>query len=223
MSAPPPLVLTIGALHAGASAGILADAGVIAELDSRCACVATALVPRADDGPIPLPHRLLEKQLAGALAEPPRAVRVGFLPSARAAQSVVEALEARAPERVVLAPEVPAGVRSTLFALAALVVVRSEDARDLASLRRAASFLRDAGATAVLVTGAAIGGRIVDLLDDGGQVTALDTSRIQAPRVPGLAAAHAAALTAHLARGESLAGAAEASQRYVALRLRRAR
>ena len=140
MSAPP-LVLTIGALHAGDSGGILADAAVIAELDGRCACVATAL--RIAEDPTPLPHRLLDEQLSGALAEPPRATRVGFLPSARAAQSVAEALAARAPEHVVLAPEVAADLRGRLLELAAVVVVRAEDARDLPALRRAASLVRE--------------------------------------------------------------------------------
>jgi len=218
-----PLVVAIGALHVASEEGIVADAAVIAELDGRCACVATALCPEPDSAPVALPHRLIEAQLSGALAEVPRATRVGHLGSGRDAETVVHALAARAPDRIVVAPELPAALRGSLLPLAAVVVVRAGEARDLGAMREAASRLRDAGARAVLVTGGASGGRILDLLDDGGRITVLDTSRIQAQHLPGLAGSHASALTAHLAREESLAEAAEAAQRYVALRLRRGR
>ena len=219
-----PLVVAIGALHAASEEGIVADAAVIAELDGRCACVATALCPEPDAVPIALSHRLIEAQLAGALAEVPRATRVGYLGSGRDAEAVAQALAARASERIVLAPELPAAQRTALLPLADVVVVRAAgDARDLDAMREAASRLRGQGARAVLVTGGVSGARILDLLDDGGRLTVLDASRIHAQRLPGLAGAHASALTGHLAREEPLATAAEAAQRYVALRLGRGR
>jgi len=94
---------------------------------------------------------------------------------------------------------------------------------ELPALRAAAAALRAGGARAVLVAGAAWHGRIVDLLDEEGAETVLDTARVCAPRVAGLASAHAAALAAHLAHGRSLLQAAEAAQRYVAQRLQRGR
>jgi hydroxymethylpyrimidine/phosphomethylpyrimidine kinase len=94
---------------------------------------------------------------------------------------------------------------------------------DLDGLRDAAKRLRDLGARAALVAGLVVRGRVLDLVDDDGKVVVLDTARIQAPRVPGLAGAHAAALTAHLARGLPLSGAAEAAQRYIGFRLQRGR
>jgi hydroxymethylpyrimidine/phosphomethylpyrimidine kinase len=60
-------------------------------------------------------------------------------------------------------------------------------------------------------------------VDDDGRVALLDTARLQAPRIPGLGGAYAAALTAHLARGLALAEAAEAAQRYIGFRLARGR
>lgn len=222
MSAPP-LVLTIGALHGRAEDGILADAAVIAELDGACACVATALVTAPGTPPEPLSRRHLLQQLSAALEDVPRATRIGFLPSARDAEEVASRLRARAPERVVLAPELPDEGRAALLPLAAVIVVRAAEDRDLDSARRTAARLRDEGARAVLVTGATLPGRIVDYLDEGGRITAFDTSRLIAARIPGISGSHATALTAHLARGESLTGAAEAAQRYVALRLRRGR
>ena len=218
-----PLVVAIGALHAASEEGIVADAAVIAELDGRCACVATALSAEPGAEPVALPHRLIEAQLSGALSEVPRATRVGHLGSGRDAEAVAQALAARAPDRIVLAPELSAALRVALLPLAAVVVVRAGEARDLPAMREAASRLRDAGARAVLVTGGASGGRILDLLDDRGRITVLDTSRIQAQHLPGLAGSHASALAGHLAREASLAEAAEAAQRYVALRLRRGR
>jgi len=94
---------------------------------------------------------------------------------------------------------------------------------DLDGLRDAAARLRDLGARAVVVAGLLVRGRVLDLVDDDGNVVLLDAARIQAPRIPGLAGAHAAALTAHLARGLPLPNAAEAAQRYIGFRLQRGR
>jgi hydroxymethylpyrimidine/phosphomethylpyrimidine kinase len=118
-----------------------------------------------------------------------------------------------------------------LFPAARVVVVRAGDldlltekrAEGLDELRSAASVLRERGAGAVLISGGVLKGRVLDVLDDGGQVTVFDTTRLSVSRVEGLAGAHAAALAAHLARGLDLREAAAAAQRYVALRLQRGR
>jgi hydroxymethylpyrimidine/phosphomethylpyrimidine kinase len=218
-----PLVLTIGAFHVGADAGVVADAAVVAELDGRCACVATGFAAVEGDEPVPLPAAVLAAQLAGAAAETPRATRVGWIGSERDAREIALVLQARAPDAVVLAPELPVACRAAFLPLAVLAIVRAGAAREIDALRSMASRLRDEGAAAVLVAGASFRGRVVDLLDDSGRVTVFDTSRIQAPRIAGLAGSHATALAAHLARGASLVSAAAAAQRYVALRLRRSR
>ena len=220
-----PSVLTIGALHTGADDGIVADASVLSDLACRPAVVATCLVPRSGDAALPLPPALFSAALAAGLDEAPRATRVGAIGD-QDVDALAALLAGRAPDAIVLAPELaalPVKRRDPLFACAAVVVVRGGDLRDLAGLQDLASRVRDEGARSVLVAGASLRGRVVDLLDEDGRVTVFDTSRIQAPWIPGLAGSHVSALAAHLAHGESLVRAAEAAQRYVGLRLRRGR
>ena len=224
MSARPP-VLTIGALHAGAAEGIVADAAVISDLGCRPFTAATCLVTGSGDGPLPLPPSLFTAALSAALTEAPRATRVGALAD-QDVEEMAALLASHAPDAIVLDPEIaalPTARRAPLLAIAAVAVVRAGDARDVEGLQRVAARMRGEGARAVLVAGGALRGRMVDLLDEEGRVTVFDTSRIQAPRIPGLAGSHVTALTAHLARAETLVRAAEAAQRYVGIRLRRGR
>jgi hydroxymethylpyrimidine/phosphomethylpyrimidine kinase len=234
-----PLVVSVHALDAGGGEGFVADAAVFAELDCRAACVATTVLV-----PEPLPLELVARQLEafqtpGAVA----AVRVGFVGGAEQAEFVGSFVRRAAPTTTVVASPVHAGatalidaptleaIRRHLFPAARVVVTRAADVAflagrevtDLDGLRDAAKRLRDQGARAVLIAGLLVRGRVLDLLDDEGNVVLLDTTRIQAPRVPGLAGAHAAALAAHLARGLALSNAAEAAQRYVGFRLMRGR
>jgi hydroxymethylpyrimidine/phosphomethylpyrimidine kinase len=187
---------------------------------------------------------LLAQQFEAALEiARPRAVRVGLLRSPGQVRLIAELLRTYHLDGLVLAPPVRYGrtevlddatreaIAVHLLPLARVSVVRSADlpgvsgngAPDLDALRAAATALRARGARAVLVSGAAWHGRILDLLDEEGSETVLDTARVAAQRVAGLATAHAAALSAHLAHGLPLLRAAEAAQRYVGQRLQRGR
>jgi hydroxymethylpyrimidine/phosphomethylpyrimidine kinase len=236
---PDPLVVSAHALDAGFGEGFVADAGVFAELDCRAACVATSLLSHT-----PLPLELLARQLdAVEPMGPVAAVRIGFV-SGDDQVTLCSSFSRRvAPQTTVVAPSVRVGttpvldvptrdaMRRELFPIARVVVARAADCpflaglevTDLDGLRNAAKRLRDFGARAAVVAGLLVRGRVLDLLDDDGEVALFDTARIQAPRVPGLAGAHAAALTAHLARGLPLSKAAEAAQRYIGFRLKRGR
>jgi hydroxymethylpyrimidine/phosphomethylpyrimidine kinase len=116
-----------------------------------------------------------------------------------------------------------AAVRVVVARAADLPSLTGREAADLAGLRDAASRLREQGARAVVISGWSAHGRVLDLLDDGGELAVLDTARIHAAHVPGLAGSYAAALAAHLARGLALRDAAEAAQRYVGFRIVRGR
>lgn len=227
------------ALDTGFGEGFVADAAVFAELDCRAVCVATSVLAH-----LPLPLELVARQLEAVQPlGPVAALRIGFV-SGREQVALCAAFARRtAPETTVVAATVRAGasivldvptldaLRSDLFPAARVVVARAADVpflagmevTDLDGLRDAAKRLRDQGARAAVVAGLLLRGRVLDLLDDDGSVVLLDTARIQAPRVQGLAGAHAAALTAHLARGLPLASAAEAAQRYIGFRLQRGR
>jgi hydroxymethylpyrimidine/phosphomethylpyrimidine kinase len=234
-----PLVVSVHALDAGGGDGFVADAAVFAELECRAACIATSVLL-----PEPLALDLLSRQLeaAGRLA-PAAGARVGFVVGPSHVELVAAFVRRIAPSATVFAPPVHVAgsvllesptleaTRRHLFPAARVLVTRAADVaalsgrevKDLEGLRDAAQSLRDKGAKAVVIAGLLVRGRVLDLLNDDGSVVLLDTARIQAPRVPGLAGAHAAALAAHLARGLPLADAVEAAQRYIGFRLVRGR
>jgi hydroxymethylpyrimidine/phosphomethylpyrimidine kinase len=234
-----PLVVSAHALDTGFGEGFVADAAVFAELDCRAVCVATSVLSH---GPLPLDlvaRQLEAVQPIGSVA----AVRIGFVSGDAQVELIAGFARRIAPATTVVASPVRVGstavldvatrdaIQRELFPASRVVVARAADCAflaglevaDLDGLRDAAKRLRDRGARAALIAGLVVRGRVLDLVDDEGKVVVLDTARIQAPRIPGLAGAHAAALTAHLARGLPLAGAAEAAQRYVGFRLQRGR
>ena len=234
-----PLVVSVHALDTGGGEGLVADAAVFAELECRAVCVATSVVSLE-----PLPLDIVARQLEAAqLVGPVGAVRVGFVRGATQVELIAGFVRRAAPTTTVVAAPVRDGasplldtetheaIRRHLYSAARVVVARAADVSsradrevdDLEALRGAALRLKEQGARAVVVAGWLVRGRVIDLLDDDGQVVLLDTVRIQVPRVPGLAGAYAAALAAHLARGLPLATAAEAAQRYIGFRLVRGR
>jgi hydroxymethylpyrimidine/phosphomethylpyrimidine kinase len=234
-----PLVVSVHALDTAGGEGLVADAAAFAELDCRAACVATSVVV-----PEPLPLDVVARQLAATQALGPiAAVRVGFVGGAAQVGLVAAFVRRVAPAPTVLAISLRSGttapldaetyeaVRRDLFPAARVVVVRAAEAAsdaggrvlDLDGLREAAKRLKAQGAKAVVIAGLLVRGRVLDFVDDDGDVVLLDTTRIQVPRVPGLASAYAAALAAHLARGFALSHAAEAAQRSIGFRLLRGR
>jgi hydroxymethylpyrimidine kinase/phosphomethylpyrimidine kinase len=234
-----PLVVSAHALDTGGGDGLVADAAVFAELDCRAVSVATSVVSRE-----PLPLDVLARQLEAAeLAGPLAAARIGFVKGATQVELIAGFVRRAVPATTVVASPVREGtsqlldtethdaIRRHLYPAARVVVVRAGDVASLAdrsiddldALRGAALQLREEGARAVVVAGWVVRGRVIDFLDDDGRVVLLDTSRIQVPRIPGLAGAYAAALAAHLARGLVLSTAVEAAQRYVGFRLVRGR
>jgi hydroxymethylpyrimidine/phosphomethylpyrimidine kinase len=234
-----PIVVSAHALDTGAGDGFVADAAVFAELDCKAACVATSALP-----PEPLPLDVVARQLERIeRLGPIGAFRVGFVHGEPQVEVIAHFVRRVAPETSVLAVAFRAGTDTLidaataaaidrhLFPVARVVVARAADVasltgRELAEesdLREAAATLRARGARAVIVSGWLANGRVLDLLDDGGDPAVFDTGRVQAPHVPGLSGAYAAALAAHLARGLSLRDAAEVAQRYVGFRILRGR
>lgn len=234
-----PLVVSVHAPDTGAGEGFVADASVAAELGCSTACVTTSVLV-----PEPLPLDLVAKQLtAVARLGPIGAIRVGFVHGSAQVELIAHELRRAAPAPAVLAsaarqgtsvlldPQTQEAIVRFLYPAVRVVVVRAaelsvfgvREADDLDGLRAAAAELRARGAASVVVAGLLWRGRVLDLVDDAGKVVLLDTARIHAPHVPGLAGSYAAALTAHLARGLGLSEAADAAQRYVGFRLQRGR
>ena len=182
----------------------------------------------------------IESILAGGRAD---AARVGILSGRLQIDLVGDLLGYFGVPNLVLAPvyriagtpvqsrETLEAYRDILYPQARVLVVRAGELdlatgarpESLGQMQDAAKQLREQGAGAVLVSGGQINGRVLDLLDDHGDITTFGAARLKAPRVEGLADAHAAALACHLARGLDLRQAVRAAQRYVAIRLQRGR
>ena len=226
MDLPPPELpglLLVDVLDAAGGDGLVPAAA--AALALGCRPLPVALAAGGETLPAPTIHAQFD--LARTLGRP-RAARLGRLGGAaalvagvlrdRAAGPVVVGVEGREDLEALSGP---------LRELSALVIVRAASLPELfgidpdgtPSLARAAAALRARGAGTALVGGAFHRGRVLDLIDEGGAVTVLDTGRIRAPRREGLSSAHAVAVAAHLARGAGAARAAEAAQRYLAHRL----
>lgn len=238
MSAPP-VVLSIHALDPRGEEGIAGDARVLQELGCRAAVVATCAI--AGPGAVEIAPEIVAHALAAAFdGAAPAAGRTGRFSDPAQIERIARSLRDRPlPPLVVAFEPGPGGdsvrsdlARATADALAPLarvLLVRAGNLpawgigapSDLDEAREAAARLRESGAAAALVTGVLDRGRVLDLLDDGGRGGAFDAPRIAAPRIEGLAGAHATAVAAHLAMGLPLATAASAAQRYVARRLRR--
>ncbi len=86
----------------------------------------------------------------------------------------------------------------------------------IAAMRDAARRLVAAGAAAALVKGGHLGdGDAIDVLYDGREVTELRAPRIDTPHTHGTGCITAAAITAALARGQSLLAAVDTAKRFV--------
>ena len=241
-----PAVVCVTSIDPTGIDGIAAEAVVLDELGCRALAVPTAIFGAPEDGDgifEAVPSGWLARTWPIVAAERPAAVRVGILRDADQARELAGLLRLHGAPRVVLAPVVRAAGRrilddaaiaawrESLFPLAHVLVLRAGDVavfagphgEEPAELIEAARRIATLGVRAVLVTGVVRQGRILDLLVEEGSVAAFDAPRLNAPRVEGLAGAHAAALAASLAGGAPLARAALSAQRYVGQRLQRRR
>lgn len=227
--------------------GLQSDGAVFRDLQCSPMLVTSAVVSAAPgriDALEPVSLGLLAQQFESVVhCGRPAGARIGILADREQVELTGELLATFQVPNVVLAPVCRLGrtpilsgrildaLVRYLFPPASVVVIRAGDlpqwtdrkGDSLEEMRTAAAALRERGAGAVLISGGILKGRVLDVLDDGGQVTVLDTTRLNVSRVEGLAGAHAAALAGHLARGLDLREAAAGAQRYIALRLQRGR
>lgn len=242
-----PRILNIHALDPTRGETLTADSRVFDDLECPASHVVTELLirQRGRTGPSrPLDPGVIEAQYDAAWFEgAPSAARVGIVRDPDRTDWVASLLVRRPVPSVVLAPTVRLGgdelldadgveaLRTRLFPLARILVVRFGDLEALGGvrvttleeIRDAASRLRDLGPKAVLVSGWVERGRVVDVLDDAGRVTVFGTGRVAAPRIPGLGGAHSAAIAVGVARGRELPEAVAGAQRYIGMRLHRGR
>jgi hydroxymethylpyrimidine/phosphomethylpyrimidine kinase len=87
--------------------------------------------------------------------------------------------------------------------------------RDLVTMREAAKRIAGLGAKAVLVKGGHLAGRAIDLLFSDGEFLEFPGERVDTPHTHGTGCAYSAAITAGLAKGETLTEAVAAAKRYI--------
>ena len=209
----PHAALTIAAADPAGAGGLQGDLAVFAALGVKGSSVLTAVAPRSAPAAgvlHELPAPAVRAQLESLAAGPrPAAVKVGFV--------------SRSGPRLLTAPSW-AALRRELLPAAALVTPNLPEAsllagfpiRGEADAKRAARAIQALGPRAVLIKGGhAEGDVFVDGLLDGRTWRAFASPRIGESAVPGAGDALSAAITALLARGETLPDAVEQALAFV--------
>lgn len=239
---PMQIALTIAGSDSGGGAGIQADLKTFHRFGVFGTSVITAITAQNTLGVSAwsaTPVELIRGQLDAVAADlRPAAVKSGMLADAAVVRAVAERIRGHAlapyvldpvmvatSGDVLLRPDGVSAIRDALLPLAALVTPNLDETeilvggpvRDVPAMERAARALVDElGAGAALVKGGHLSGEVmVDVLYDGGATHHFRHPRLQTTSTHGTGDTVAAAVTAGLARGESLHGAVAAALDYV--------
>jgi hydroxymethylpyrimidine/phosphomethylpyrimidine kinase len=243
-----PVALTVAGSDSGGGAGIQADLQTFAALGVHGACVVTCLTaqnPRAVLGVQPASRRMIALQLQAVFAElKPAAAKTGLLHSAEIIKAVAKRFRQESGLALVVDPVMvatsgarllePAARRALcreLLPLAALVTPNVPEAEALLEcrlgheddLRQAARELTHRFGCATLLKGGHLPGTpsAVDVFYDGRHELRLTAPRVRGVRTHGTGCTYAAAITAYLARGDSLAAAVTKAKAYITQAIRR--
>jgi hydroxymethylpyrimidine/phosphomethylpyrimidine kinase len=249
MKPPPaklPCALTIAGSDSGGGAGIQADLKTMAALGVFGTTALTAVTAQNTRGVrsfLALPAGLVLEQARAVLSDlPVAAIKTGMLANGEIVRAVRELLDEAALPVVVdpvlvatsgdklLDEEGEGCVRALLLPAATLVTPNLPEAavltglvvRTLAEQREAARALVALGAKAALVKGGHAEGDPVDVLYDGVAFLELRAPRQQTTSTHGTGCTYAAAITALLARGFSLAEAVRTAHAYLQEAIRQA-
>jgi hydroxymethylpyrimidine/phosphomethylpyrimidine kinase len=245
---PRPRALTIAGSDSGGGAGIQADLKTFSALGVFGMTAITAVTVQNTKGVSrfeELSPALVAEQIhavAGDIGVD--AAKTGMLASTGIVEAVAEAVEElRLPNLVVdpvfvskhghplLADDAVGALGRLLLPLATLVTPNLPEAAGLAGfdvdaredMRRAAEAILRLGPRAVLVKGGHLeGDRAADLFVDGDVEEWIEAERIDMPHTHGTGCTLSAAITAHLARGTSLADAVRAGKAFVTEAIRHA-
>jgi hydroxymethylpyrimidine/phosphomethylpyrimidine kinase len=235
----PRCALTIAGTDSGGGAGVAADLKTFHSLGVHGAMAVTAVTAQDTLGISAVhgvPPALVAEQIARVAADlGVDAAKTGMLGSEEVVRAVAGAVRslgigplvvdpvlAASTGRPLLDPPALAALVAELLPLAALVTPNLTEAGallggsvgSLADMRAAARDLVALGAGAALVTGGHLEGDPVDVLYDGSEPVELRGPRIAGPTHGG-GCTVSAAVTAHLARGEPLAGAVQLAKAFV--------
>lgn len=236
------IALTIAGSDSGGGAGIQADLKTFQRFGVFGTSAITAITAQNTKGVTrweAVSPDLVRAQI-DAVAEdlPPGALKSGMLANAAVASSVASAIREHSLHNYVLDPVMVATSGDVLFESDTIDVIRRElipqaflvtpnlheavilvghEIEDEDAMARAAeTIVTDMGAQAVLVKGGhlASGDRVVDILYDG-NVRAFRAQRLDTQSTHGTGCTLSAAITAQLAKGESLHAAVRRAITYV--------
>jgi len=243
------VVLTIAGSDSSGGAGIQADLKTFAALGVYGTSAITAVTAQSTVGvtqSLALSADLVTAQIEAVAGDiEVHATKTGMLADAAIVEAVAAAIKELELPLVVVDPVLASkrgdplldadGVqmlRAELLPLARVVTPNVPEAEVLSGMpidgpdaaREAARRIHGAGAAAVIITGGHLPGTsdVTDLLFDGGRFSTFTTSRVEGPSPHGTGCTFAAALAAHLARGDELDVAAARAQQYVAGAIRHA-
>jgi hydroxymethylpyrimidine/phosphomethylpyrimidine kinase len=239
-----PVALTIAGSDPSGGAGIQADLKTFAVFRVHGASVLAALTAQstlAVKQIVTLAPEFVVAQLEAVLEDlPVRAAKTGMLASAAVIEAVAAALLRRRAAggdlclvvdpvmnattgRSLLERGALASLKRALLPLALLVTPNLAEAAALSgrpvdgpgAMRDAAKAIGDLGARAVLVKGGHLEGAALDVLFDGRDFHDLEAPRLPGGPVRGTGCTLSAAITAGLARGESLDRAVRVAKQFV--------
>ena len=235
------VALTIAGSDSGGGAGIQADLKTFQRFDVYGTSALTLITAQNTVGVLAvelLSTQLIAHQIA-AVAEDfeVRAAKTGALGSSEIIEAVAAAIEEYAIPNPVVDPVMISKhgdslldggavetLKARLFPKAALVTPNLHEAAALLGraveseegMREAARAVCDLGAAAALVkAGHLPGGEAVDLFYDGSDFVRLAAPRIETPHTHGTGCTYSAAITALLARGETLAEAVREAKNFI--------
>lgn len=242
-----PVALTIAGSDSGGGAGVQADLKTFAALGvhgtSAITCL-TAQNPRRVTAIEPCAPGMVRAQIEAVFEElPPRAIKTGMLYSAALIRAVVKALHRRRVPLVV-DPVMIATSGANLLARAAIRALTEElvpratlitpnvpeaesllgmRIREPEDLRHAARALHERFGCAALVKGGHLhsAAEAIDLFHDGRDELLLCAPRIHGVNNHGTGCTYAAAITAHLARGEELPRAVALAKEFISAAIAR--
>lgn len=242
------VALTIAGSDSGAGAGIQADIKTFAAHNVYGLSAITAVTAQNSLGVSSyqaVPADLVTAQIEAVVSDfGVDAAKTGMLPNAAIVESVAAAVtDLEIPLLVVdpvmiatsgdrlLDDEALAAMKSELFSRALVVTPNIPEAEALTGIeigsdtqrREAARVIASFGARNVVIKGGHLATTdISDLLFDGRDFHDLHNERVQAGSTHGTGCSFAAAITSHLALGQSLPDAIRMAQRYIAGAIRRA-
>lgn len=237
----PPVCITLGASDSSGGSGIQADLKTFTALNCYGASVVTSVMAQNFSGiqtQHPIPESHVRAQLdAVAEALPIRAIKVGYLPSALVVRVVGRWLREQPKIPVIVDPIIatnrgvpltqpeviraicdellPRGTVATPNRFEAATLAGMDECLDVADMQTAAVMLLKRHGCPVLVTGGGAGGRHIDLLAALDGVSHYEAPTIKRGKIAGTGCAHSAAITAGLAKGDSLREAILDAKGYV--------